>query len=50
VVWTGLGPVERPFESCNEPSDFIKCLEVPEYLHDWWPLEKGQLHGVSTIF
>jgi hypothetical protein len=31
-------------ESGNEPSGFIKRLEVLEWLHSWQLLKKAQLH------
>jgi hypothetical protein len=41
--WIGLAQdrvqVEGCYESDNEPSGSIKCWEVLEWLHNWWPLE-----------
>jgi hypothetical protein len=44
AVWTGIGlahdgQAEGPCECCNEISVYIKCREVIEWLHNWWPLE-----------
>jgi hypothetical protein len=40
--WIGLaqdGQVESSCEYCNEPCGSIKCWEIVEWLHNWWPLE-----------
>jgi hypothetical protein len=34
------GPVEGSCECGNEPPGSVKCWEVLECLHNWWPLEK----------
>jgi hypothetical protein len=38
---SGYGPVEGSCDHCIEPSGFLKCWEVLEWLNDWWPLKKG---------
>jgi hypothetical protein len=39
--WSGSGQeqVESSCEFGIEPSGSIKCWEVIEWLHNWWPLE-----------
>jgi hypothetical protein len=40
--WTGLVWLRIGTGSCergNEPSGFIKCWEIIEWLHDRWSLE-----------
>jgi hypothetical protein len=37
----GLGSVEGSFEHGNEPSGFINCWQVPEWLYNWQLLRKG---------
>jgi hypothetical protein len=41
VVWTGLIWLEGTCEHGNESSGSIKCWEILEQLHNWWPLKKG---------
>jgi hypothetical protein len=36
---SGQGPVESSCELGIEPSGSIKCLEVLEWLHNWWLLK-----------
>jgi hypothetical protein len=38
---SGQGPVEHLCEHGDEPSGFIKCWEVLEWLHNWQLLKKG---------
>jgi hypothetical protein len=37
---SGYGPVEGFCEYGNEPPGSLKCWEVLEWLHSWWPLEQ----------
>jgi hypothetical protein len=34
-------------EHCNEPSGFIKCWEILEWLRNWRVHMKSSAHGVS---
>jgi hypothetical protein len=38
VDWIGLAQDIGSCECDNEPLGFIKCCEVLEWLHNWWPL------------
>jgi hypothetical protein len=38
---SGQGPVEGSCEHGDEPSGFIKCWDVLEWLHNWRLLRKG---------
>jgi hypothetical protein len=33
--------MEGSCEHGNEPSGFIKCWEILQWLSDWWLLKKG---------
>jgi hypothetical protein len=35
-----MGPVEGSCEHVDEPSGSIKCLEILQWLSDWWLLKK----------
>jgi hypothetical protein len=46
VVWTGsiwlrIGRVEGSCEHGDELSGFLKCWEVPEWVHNWQLHRKG---------
>jgi hypothetical protein len=42
IGWDGMeGPVVGSCEHGNEPSGFIKCWGVLEWLHNWQLLKKG---------
>jgi hypothetical protein len=42
--------VEGSCESGNEPSDFIKCLDIVEWLSDWLIINKGSVPWSYLVY